>query len=95
MSGCDHCFCIDVPPSQHRPRPHVKCCKCSDIQVKWGAISWDSFRVRRNYTEVEPQYRYLIPMTAAIRNRRDINAKEKSARNSNQVSSRGGKLVGK
>ena len=31
---CQHCYCIDVPPSGERTKEHHKCCKCQDVQVK-------------------------------------------------------------
>jgi ribosomal protein L32 len=26
--GCEHCYCIDVPPHGQRTKPHVQCCHC-------------------------------------------------------------------
>lgn len=34
LSACQHCFCIDVPPSGERTRPHARCCKCADVRLK-------------------------------------------------------------
>ena len=31
---CNHCYCIDMPPSGERTKPHARCCKCSDVRLK-------------------------------------------------------------
>jgi len=32
--SCNHCYCIDVPASGERTKPHHKCCQCGDTRVK-------------------------------------------------------------
>lgn len=31
--ACQHCHCIDVPPSGERTRPHAKCCQCGTVRL--------------------------------------------------------------
>jgi len=37
VAPCQHCYCIDVPPSGERAKDHARCCKCSDVRVKESA----------------------------------------------------------
>jgi hypothetical protein len=32
--SCRHCYCIDVPPTGKRTKPHHECCCCGDVRVK-------------------------------------------------------------
>jgi hypothetical protein len=32
--SCRHCYCIDVPPTGKRTKPHHECCRCGDVRVK-------------------------------------------------------------
>ena len=34
VAACQHCYCIDVPPSGERTKEHYKCCHCGDTRVK-------------------------------------------------------------